>query len=489
MKYHMTKMNKYLIQIATVLLIIFSTTVLAENEIIDSLDDASKDAEAGGTAEYYLNITNHQDLRDIYRITHDELDFYPFSDFARNVVIEPAQLKLNSGESGTFKIILKILDTAAQDKSYETPLSVTSLTEEEISEEFTVKTFVVSPEDVIMIFPEIPSEMTPGENYKIKFRFKNRGNIPLENYEVLISSDLPQLQKSFITDFGPKEEILEIVDLTTSETLLPGDYVVNVKVYDSKSRTKGSYSSAFTINKNENILETKDKEGGFFKKTRKIIKENEGNVRSEQEIVADVNLFSRIFSSASPEPKVIDGDYVWKFELDPGEKFVAEYTTNYRPLIYGILLIILATLGMHYLLERSVIIRKRMYKIRRTPDGFSELKILIHLKNGNSQPIKNVRIMDVLPNTMASSEEFGTLKPTTVQQGTRGRRFIWDIAELSPGEERIISYKIKSLVKLIGETKLPPAIVNYTTSKGKVKSEHSASMVLEHNTNKQNKTL
>ena len=472
-------MKKILI-ITALILFIFSSIVQAENEIISEIIDISKDVEAGATAEYHINITNHRDSRDVYRVTYNELDFYPFSEFARNVVFEPSQLKLDIGESGIIRVLLKTVDTAPQDKGYELPLTVSSLTNPELEEQFILKTYIVSPEDVILIFPEIPDEMIPGEEYKIKIKFKNRGNVALDNYEILITSDLPQFQKNFITNFEPKEEIIETITLKTNENLRPGDYVVNLKVYDSKSKTKGSYSSAFTVTRSENIEELTDKEGRFLKKTNTITKSNKGNVRTDMEIIANVNFFSRIFSKADPKPIVRKGDYVWQFTLEPGDEFIAEYTTNYRPIFYGIVLIILATLGMARMLDKSVIIRKRMYKIRRTPEGLSELKILIHLKNGNSKPITNVTIMDVLPNTMAATEEFGTLKPTRIQQGTRGRRFIWEIGELAPQEERILSYKITSKVKLIGETTLPPAVVQFTSANGKIISEHSASIVLEH---------
>ncbi len=478
------------ILIIPLIFLIFSSIAFAENELINEITEISKEIEAGSSAEYLVNITNHRDTRDVFRITYNELDFYPFSDFARNVVFEPSQLKLGIEESGVIKIILKTVDTAPQDKSYELPLKVSSLTNPEIEEKFTLKTYVVSPEDIVLIFPEIPNEMLPGEEYQIKLRFKNRGNYALENYEILVSSDLPQFQKNFIVSFGPKEEIIEMISLKTSENLKSGDYIVNVKVYDSKSKTKGSYSSAFTITKNENIEEIKDMEGKFLKKSYTITKANRGNIMADMDIVANVNFFSRIFSKAEPKPVIKKGNYVWEFVLEPGDEFVAKYTTNYRSVFFGILIIALATFGMMHLLDKSVIIKKRMYKIRRTPDGLSELKILIHLKNGNSKPIKNVSIIDVLPNTMGSTEEFGTLKPTKVQQGTKGRRFIWEIGELAPQEERILSYKITSKVKLIGETRLPSAVVQFTSAKGKVISEHSASIVLEHGPNAhQNKSL
>ena len=125
-----------------------------------------------------------------------------------------------------------------------------------------------------------------------------------------------------------------------------------------------------------------------------------------------------------------------------------------------------------------------MFKIKRTTEGLSELKILIHLRNGKATTLENVRILDVLPNSLEPTNEFGTLHPSKVQQGTRGRRLIWEIGTLAPHEERIISYKVKSKVRLIGETNLPPSMIQYMNNKGKIVSERSATMALHHSSKK-----
>tara|TARA_Y100000310_G_scaffold318412_1_gene372434 strand:+ start:295 stop:1707 length:1413 start_codon:yes stop_codon:yes gene_type:complete len=463
-----------------IFLFILSGIVSAENEIVTEIIDVSNEAEAGGTAEFQIKIKNHQTERDVYKISYNDLSIAPFSDFARNIKFESSQIKLDPEESGTFGISIDILDTTLEDKNYETTLTISSLTKPEISEDIILKTYVVSPEDVIMIFPDIPETIVPGEEYEIKIRLKNRANVKLESYEVLVSSDLPQLKKNFIVDFEPNEEIIETFKIKTGEKTIAKNYVVNIRVYDIESKTKGSYSSAITLIKSENIGEKLNKDKGFLSATTTITKINEGNVKTTQKIEVKKNFLERIFTDTSPEPYMESGKYVWETTLKPGEEFTIEITSNYRPVFYGIIIIIIATLIMNYLLERSVILRKRMFKIKRTPEGLSELKVLIHLRNGKSEELKDVRILDVLPKTLESMDEFGTLKPTKEQQGTKGKRFIWDIGRLSPGEERIISYKVKSNIRLIGETKLPPAVIQYTSKSGKIISERSTSISLEH---------
>jgi len=463
-----------------IIFLLFTNIVLAENEVDIKVIPISSEIEAGSTAEYYLNITNLKLEKDIYRLSYDSLSIYPFSEYIRSIVTDPAQLKLDTGETGLLKVSIKTLDTAHQDITYETEIAITSLTNSKIAVPATLKTYIVSPTDLILIFPEIPEEIVPGEETQIKIRFKNRGSIALKNYEILISSDLPQLHKNFITDFSPQEEIIETISLKTSKNVKPGDYIVNIKVYDEDSKTRGSYSSAFTVSKNENIREQKDEDTGFLSKTTRITVTNEGNIKTTKSIEVETNFFARIFTKTNPDPVISKGNYVWELSLNPGDELSVEYVSNYRPIFYGILIIIIATLIMNYLVERSVLIRKRIYRIKRNPDGLSELKVLIHVKNGRKDEVSGVNIIDVLPSTMTPTEEFGTLKPTKIQQGTKGKRFIWELDKLAPQEERIFSYKVKSNIKLIGETRLPPAVVQYRTKKGKVLSERSADLYLDH---------
>ncbi len=477
-------MKLRILSLITLLMLIIPTIVLAENEIVTAVVDISNEAEPGGTAQFQIQIKNHQNERDIYKINYDDLSVHPFSDFTRNIILTNPQIKLDSEQTGIFDVEINILETANQDTNYNTKFTISSVTKPEVTQDILIKTYVVSPEDVIMIFPDLPETIIPGEEYDIKIRLMNRGNAYLENYEILITSDLPQLQKNFIANFAPQEEIIETFKIKTGETAKPKDYVINVKVYDTESKTRGSYSSAITLERNENTEEKINEDLGFLSKTILLTRKNNGNIKLLEKIEYKKNFFSRIFTKVTPEPVMESGKYVWNIELEPGEKFTANVKSNYRPILYGIIIIILATLGMNNLLDKSVIIRKRMFKIKRTVDGLSELKILIHLRNGKATPLENVRILDVLPNSLEPTNEFGTLQPSKVQQGTRGRRLIWEIGTLAPHEERIISYKVKSKVRLIGETNLPPSMVQYTNNKGKIVSERSATMALHHSSKK-----
>jgi len=75
-----------------------------------------------------------------------------------------------------------------------------------------------------------------------------------------------------------------------------------------------------------------------------------------------------------------------------------------------------------------------------------------------------VKIVDVVPSIAEVRKEFaeGTLKPSSIlKHSSKGTILKWDIPELAPGEERLISYDIKSKLSIIGSFSLPRAKIKF----------------------------
>jgi len=199
-----------------------------------------------------------------------------------------------------------------------------------------------------------------------------------------------------------------------------------------------------------------------------ITKKNEGNIVSTHRVETKYSLFKRVFTSTSPKAKKESGKYVWELTLEPGEKTDIKINTNYRPLFYGLIIIVLFIVGMLFHIERSVVLKKRIFRIKEDSQGISEFKILLHLRNGKHFGLRDVKVLDVLPHVISATQDFGTLKPTTVQKGKRSVRMVWEVGDLDPKEERVISYKVRSKINLLGEVRLPAATVQFINQKGSV---------------------
>ncbi len=66
--------------------------------------------------------------------------------------------------------------------------------------------------------------------------------------------------------------------------------------------------------------------------------------------------------------------------------------------------------------------------------------------------------------------EAGTLKPHEFRHTSRGTKVIWSLPELEPHEHRVINYKIKAKLNILGSFSLPRAVVEYSRGKRKRKA-------------------
>ena len=117
-----------------------------------------------------------------------------------------------------------------------------------------------------------------------------------------------------------------------------------------------------------------------------------------------------------------------------------------------------------YVFKSSVRIRKGVADVDIKEGGVSALKVLLEIRNVTNKPIKKVAVIDYIPNIADLKKEFaeGTLKPTKVLiHGKKGTILRWELEELGPGEDRLISYSLSSKLSILGHFKLPRAKVIY----------------------------
>lgn len=444
-----------------------------ENQFTVKVREVTNEVEAGGEARYDFIITNNQAIEDVVTIKYDELKVYPFSDFARTILSTPSQLKLQPGETGTIEVYIRVLDAAAEDTNHEIDLTVQSLVNPDSKEVISLKTFVISGKGLISVKTNLPETIAPGRNIPFVVSFTNKGNVILDNIEVYVTSEI--YSDSRILDFssGETKDVEFIFDIDPATK--PGEYTLNIRLYKDQ-KIKGVYTDKFTVIESPFINEKRDIIKGFLTKTLRITNSNDGNSAVERKVIIPLTFIQRIFTRANPKPVVEDGKLTWSFTVDPGKEYTVEVTTDYRiPAV--IILIILVFIGLViYILNKGVHIKKRVFKIKTDEEEEeAELKILLHIRNKKDKEIKDVRVIDMIPNLVIPTKEFGTLKPSRVQKGSSGMRFIWEIPILEPGEERIISYKVRTKLHVFGKLELPPASVQHTDEKGSIVSIHSNS--------------
>lgn len=441
-----------------VLVLLFYLPLVYSQNVELELVDAITNVRAGDEAVYTTRLTNNQEFRDAF-VVMSETSATLLSEIIDDIVVPSKQIKLDPGKSASFNVSVSTLESARSDTFFDFKLKIISVTNPTQEITYNLSGFVVSRKEIIQIMPEIPDEIAPNEDLILKIKFKNKINSVIKDYDVSISSELPDLNKKFKITLMPLEEIEEQI-LFAIGNVKPGDYGISISAYEG-ANLRGSFLDAFAIAEKASIEETKDEVKSFLKYRQIIKKKNIGNAPSEQRIEMGISTFGRIFTAYLPEPTIKNDKLVWEFTLNPGDEYSVEVVINYRSILYGIMIIIIFTLAGLLYVDRSVTIKKKIFRIKESPDGISELKILLHIKNGSNSVLTNSRIIDLIPSIIEPTQEYGTLKPTTVQKGTHSIRLIWDIGKLEPREERVITYKVKAKLKLAGEMILPAAGLHY----------------------------
>ena len=127
-------------------------------------------------------------------------------------------------------------------------------------------------------------------------------------------------------------------------------------------------------------------------------------------------------------------------------------------------------------MRSPVLVHKSATVLATKEGGISELKVLIVVKNRTGKELKNVAIIDKVPHIADVLKDFemGTLHPIKVlKHEKKGTLIKWGVKEFDAFEERVLAYKIKTRLSVLGEFKLPVVVVKFETLTGARRSTHS----------------
>ena len=424
--------------------------------------------EPGGAAFFSIKITNKQIREDTFQLKANTFLIAPFSDDVESVFFLPKStvtIPTNQEEIVTAKVVFA--DTVRTDRTYVIPIEVISLTNSKVRETLEPTIYVISPKEVVNIGIEDIGTVIPGRENLIKIVLRNNANVDLTNIDIFYTSSVFSLEeKVSLNAFEEKEVEL---NLQLDPLIEEGEYSLAVRLYEG-DKMRGSDSFDFFVGENPDITEREKVDRGFLSYRVEVVRENEGNTEIERTVKYPIGSFQKLFTKTNPEGALVeDGKfYEWTFKIPPGDIVRIEIETDYK-LPFFIVLAILILIGIIlYVRKKDLKLVKEVFKIKADESGVGEVKVLLHLKNKSSREIYNIKILDFLPKYMHADVDYGTLKPSKIQEGTTGRRIVWEVSKLDPGEERIISYKVKSRLKLVGAHDLPSGTVQYFGKKKRV---------------------
>lgn len=338
--------------------------------------------------------------------------------------------------------------------------------------------------DPVVPLVNVPEKVDPRSELIVTINMKNRDLENSTSFLILLESNLIKEEVAVTLEAGEKRTLSYRIKLYPKTP--PQKDILKVAFMIDKIKLSPVIRKDFEVVGYAMVKEEKALSGFFLKRTTQLIYFNDGNEPETRHIELEVSLLQSLFTKTEPQAFKIRKEgksfLAWDLSFEPGETKVITYTVNYIPLSLIITAIIIGVI-LYYILRSPVVIRKEAFTVGTTEEGISEIKVLLHLKNRTDRSFEKAVLIERIPDIVVVSKEVrpGTLPPTKVYRHEReGIVVKWELGTIEKREERIISYKIKSKLAIIGGVRLPAALLKFYDEKANALTTKSNSYRVVH---------
>jgi|GEM_PF-1706304 len=255
-----------------------------------------------------------------------------------------------------------------------------------------------------------------------------------------------------------------------------GNYVITGSIVDDIGDVLLTKTKEVRIEEKSEVKKDTVVKSDTFSKEVILSAVNTGN-KNEVAILESSGMSYLALYSFEKQPDLIESNGVektfkWSCDLAPAESCSVSYRVEY----WLLLVTVLAALGVVYVVYSIVEqpeIKKKLIKVHER-----EHTVHITIKNRSRKALQEVHVVDIVPDivSVVPNSFSPSIKP--IAKGKRGgTEIVWTFAKLEPREERILTYKIRPLVMLMGNVRLPKARIYAVDSLGKKYRAESAVMV------------
>lgn len=372
-------------------------------------------------------------------------------------------------EKTTFELIITPASSYISSGKYALQIPVRSETgEEEIAE---IILHIKNPDAATGYLPSLnflldaQKQVDPRQPQRVKLEIENKNPLDVGDLTIQLTSDLYNETK--IASVGPLGTASVLFEINYDAQQPPTEDLLVISVFMGEK--------AFTpIRKEIEIISYADiveiqypTKSFLFKTTQTTEYTNKGNSDVIKEFTFATSGFEQYFTGGYPEGKMIEEQgllyYQTSAALPVDIPVLVTYSVNYRPILYVILLLA-GAVWLYYVFRSPIVIKKEVMTMHTNKEGQSKLKILLHIKNRSMKLIDDVEVMDKIPAVAEIEKHFelGTMKPEKILKHEKaGTVLQWHIPHVEAYEERIITYKVTSIYQIVGEYKLPAAIIRF----------------------------
>lgn len=459
-------------------LLLLSAPSFAADEIGLSVSRKSLTVYTGESGSIDITVSNNQNSLDMLSVS-----IFPQYVYGIIPALEKYSLVLDPKTNTTFKVYFSIPE-CAEESSTSFTITVRSLIGTNLEQSQSVILNTIRKYGVCISDLKLDRYITnPGENVSIEVYLSN----PSETLSLPVN-----LQTNVIRDneiVKRFDDFIEGVEGKTTKAVghtflvekyeRPGSYAVETIMkdqYGTPVSSKKTYFRVATINASENpsyLLINKTIKYGLLAQTIEISVKNDGNVPVENlYLYESIPVFMKIFFFPKKEPSLEETKenrivYSWLIPtLSPGEiRTIAYEVSTWNAVLIFIVVILTVIYVFNYVFTVSLVKTHRYYgpitKER-------EITVMLEVRNRTRNEIRDVVVRDFVPGVAAVVERFDTLRPM-LRKIAGGTEIVWRLDSLAPGDERVLTYRIKPVVDIIGTLKLPKAYIRFLDKKKEVK--------------------
>lgn len=416
-----------------------------------------KDIFISEVAEFEITVNNLLNVQDVLTFSVQD----PSWNLLLSQVAIPANgrkifvLKLDPGSSiplGVQAVIVKIRSSQSRD--------------------FRQELFIINIRPYDPVFGEYrPSiqfgatmdrEIDPRKKVPVEIYMRNRNALDVGALELVINGDL--FSETIEEVLGPLEEKRTeyLFEIDGSEE--PGLHRLDVQL-KVKNITINRATQTYEIISYAAITIDSTEKRFLFKNTETITLENLGNAETVKTVNLAMSWVKRMFTSTNPKAVTVRDNgrtsLQWDITIPAQEVADIVVVTNYR-IPFFIIIFILILVFLYFKLRSPIVLTKEaiISGDMEEDEGVENLKIRLFVKNRTRTPVEKVLIYDRIPGIaeFVKKKVLGTINPEKVtKQEKKGTMIKWKLDSLEAFEERIITYDIKSKLKIIGNISLPSA--------------------------------
>jgi hypothetical protein len=452
------------IQMFIILLLIVPTVAAQNPELTVSATEV--DVFNGDETSIDLTIKNGRTFPDSFIIS-------VFPNFWNKVSVFPEKsfVQLAGLESTTVRIFFNALAEAEFGAKAFT-ITVKSASNEKIVSSVDVTLRVVRRSPVFVL--EVTTDKfsyKPEETVTVTTKVSNIGNVPSEKYSLQVSimkNNQVLKRETNIIELPARssEDFHTTINLEKYQS--PGVYSAVAVLKNELGFTVSSKSANFEVAKISRALARKETSIGFLTATVTEFRVNDGNAPTPLTITVAVPAFVNQFFVPETKPFTSEkvGDnvlYTWYFDsVAPQEEVSIKYSFSVWQLwLFLLLIIAVVWFAFRYVFTPTIV---KTYSHYGPLTKEKEITIKLHVKNKSANEVKDLIVRDVAPPIVHVVPKFETLKPE-IKETPQGTELVWRFDSLKAGEERILLYKVKPNVDLLGSLKLPAAQIRFVDRK------------------------